>query len=667
MSHDPSHRIIELRQQIALWDSAYYGRGESLVSDRDYDRHYQQLLELEQAHPQFASPDSPTQRVGNELTKTFAKVNHAVPMLSIDNTYSSAEIQEWVARLQRLVPGEALEFVAELKVDGVAAALRYRDGVLVQGITRGNGTVGDEITANLRTIRSIPLRLPRPINCEIRGEVYMRFENFQRLNALLSEAGQRPMQNPRNTTAGTLKLQDAAEVARRRLSFAAYFLLGDELGSSSHSENLALLEQLAVPVVPHSAVLLDAAQLVDFCNSWEHTRDTLPFAVDGVVIKVNQTRMQQALGTTAKSPRWAIAYKYEAETATTRLLAIDAQVGRSGVITPVARLQPVLLAGTTISNATLHNYDEVARLDVREGDMVEIEKGGEIIPKIVRVIEELRPAQTAPFAPPTNCPSCGSTAERLSEEVALRCLNTVGCPAQLFASITHFVSRTCMDIDSLGPAMVQQLLDAGYVHTVAELFSLTREQFLALERVGEKSADNLVGGIELAKSRTLDRLIHGLGIRMIGAQGAKVLARAVDDIGQLYTMSQPELEALEGIGEQMAQSVRAFFDTPANREIIESMRRAGVNLKGMTPTRPKGVLSGKSVVLTGTLANYTRLQAQELIEAAGGTVSSSVSRKTDYVVAGDAAGSKLEKARTLGVQILDEEQLRLLLTPKSPL
>jgi DNA ligase (NAD+) len=653
--NEPRERIEELRRRIRELDAAYYGRGESLVPDREYDRLYRELVELERANPHLRSPDSPTRRVGSDLTKEFPKVEHTVPMMSIDNTYSEEELGEWLARTDRLLAGERARFIGELKIDGVACALRYDKGRLVRAITRGNGTVGDDITANARTIRSIPLAVEYTEPFEVRGEIYLTFENFRRLNERLVENGKPPMQNPRNTTAGTIKLQDPAVVARRRLDFAAHYLLSDT-PREAHSVNLAFLASLGFATVIHSDVLTSPEALLAFCDQWRRGRNDLPFPVDGVVVKVDDMRQHTRLGATAKSPRWMIAYKYRPDRAETLLEAIEAQVGRTGVVTPVARLRPVPLAGTTIRNATLHNYDEVARLDIRQGDTVLIEKGGEIIPKVVAVVSEKRPAHAAVVEPPARCPSCGSSTVRIDEEVAIRCVNT-SCPAQRFASLSHFVSRAAMNIDGLGPAVLRQLIDRGLVETFADLYELSHEHLSRLERMGEKSAANLVRAIEASRSNPLDRLIHALGIRMIGAQAAKVLAHNVSDLADLYDMPRQTLESLEGIGPSMAQSLRLYFDRPANRELIERLRRGGLNLSGLaTPATGEEELPlrGMTFVLTGTLANYTRPRATALIEERGGRVGSSVSKKTSYVVAGADPGSKLTKARSLGVSVLDE-------------
>jgi DNA ligase (NAD+) len=649
-------RIESLRSLIRTYDSAYYGRGESLVSDKEYDDRYRELSDLESAHPMFNSPDSPTRRVGDDLTNEFVKIRHSTPMMSIDNTYAETDVREWVARCEKLLPGRPVSFVGELKVDGVAAALIYENGRFVRGVTRGDGATGDDVTLNMRTVRGVPLVVDYKEPFEVRGEVYMTFENFRALNDQMVEAGLKPMQNPRNTTAGTLKLLEPKEVARRNLSFAAHFLL-EPAHAHRHGANLAFMESLGFPVVKHSAPLCSADAVIDFCSSWAASRHALPFPVDGIVIKVDDMEQQRGLGATAKSPRWVIAFKYQPEAALTVVETIDAQVGRTGVVTPIARLTPVYLAGTTIKNATLHNYDEIERLGVRCGDTVEIEKGGEIIPKVLRVIFDKRLAGSKAFAPPVNCPSCGSLLARLKDEVALRCINN-SCPAQLLASLEHFVSRACMDIRGLGPALLKQLVDAGQIKTIADLYTLSKDRLAALEHMGDKSADNILEAIDKSKNAPLDRLLHGLGIRMVGAQNARLLAGQVADITDLYAMSADDLCAIEGFGPIMAQSVRLYFDRPENRELIDCLKSLGVATAGTPPPSTAGPFFGKTFVLTGTLASFTRDEAAGEILQRGGKVSASVSKKTSFVVAGSEPGSKIDKAEKFGVTILGEEAFK---------
>jgi DNA ligase (NAD+) len=658
------NKIEKLRQKIRALNVAYYGRGESLVSDSEYDALYRELVRLEKENPAFDFPDSPTKRIGSDLTKEFTKIRHAVPMMSIENTYSAEEVGEWVGRCRKLLPDAGISFVGELKVDGIASSLLYANGGLVQGVTRGDGVTGDDVTQNIRTIRSIPLIIEDRFPLEIRGEVFMTYTNFRRLNDQLIENGRKPMQNPRNTTAGTLKLLDSAEVSHRNLSFCAYYLLSEH-ETGSHLSNLEKLSRLGFPVVIHSSELRCVEEIDRFCSKWDEKRRDLDFPVDGIVFKVNDLGQQDSLGTTAKAPRWVIAYKYQPQTAITRIESIDAGVGRTGVVTPVANLSPIFLAGTTIKHATLHNYDEIERLGIRVGDYVEIEKGGEIIPKVVRVIAEKRSITSVPFTPPRRCPSCGAMLSRLRDEVALRCVSG-SCPAQLFASLNHFISRTCMDIQGMGGALLGRLLKSRRLHNVADLYTLTREELAALERMGDKSAENIIAAINASKAAPLDRLLHGLGIRMIGAQAAKLLAHRIRDIADLYTMNEETLSGMEGIGEAMAQSIRIYFEQEENRAVIERLREYGVNTTGLTLWPEKGKdyspsFKGKTFVLTGTLDAYTRGEAASEIERRGGKVNAGVSRKTDYVVAGADPGSKLDKAQKLGVVIIDEAVFKMML------
>ncbi len=650
----PQDRITELYSLIRKYDTAYYGRGESLIPDKEYDELYHELVELETNLSNLVEPDSPTRRIGDDLTREFTKVEHSTPMMSIDNTYSEEELLEWIKRTGKNIGTDDITFIGELKIDGIACAIRYVNGKLVQAVTRGNGTIGDDITNNVRTIRSLPLVVDFPGSFEVRGEIYMTFENFQRLNESLTENGQQPMQNPRNTTAGTVKSLDPREVAKRRLSFATHFLLS-ESHIQSHSDNLTFLAQQGFPTVIHSEPLTSAEKVIHFCNEWNEKRNDLSYPVDGVVIKVNNLEQQSDLGATAKSPRWIIAYKYQPETAETEVFSIDAQVGRTGVITPVARLQPVLLSGSTIRNATLHNYDEIARLDIQVGDIVEIEKSGEIIPKVIRVVSRDKRTTDTSFTPPDTCPSCRSSLIRIEGEVALRCINT-SCPAQIFASLNHFVSREAMNIEGLGPAIIEQLITTNLVSTPADLFTLSTDALKELERMGTKSAENAVTAINNAKKNPLHRLIHGLGIRMIGAQSAKILAAAVDDIKDLAAMTVEQLTALDTIGPNMAASVTLYFQQEKNRELVNRLRAAGVNCSGDKDQESEAPrpLTGKTYVLTGSLEEFTRDQAQEYIEKLGGKVSSSVSKKTAAVIAGKEPGSKFNKAQQLGIDIIDE-------------
>jgi DNA ligase (NAD+) len=652
-------RIDTLRQQIRHFDTAYYAHGQSLISDKEYDDLYHELANLEKVHPEYDSPDSPTKRVGNDLTREFAKVEHRIPMMSIDNTYSEDELTDWIERLDKLLEGTRPSYIAELKVDGIALSLVYKNGNLIRAVTRGSGVIGDDVTANVRTIRSIPLSVPSQSSFEVRGEAFMTFRVFQELNERLIENGMKPMQNPRNTTAGTLKLQDPREVASRNLSFSAYSII-DRSEIVTHIDGLTTLLKDDFPVVIHSEALHSRDQIINFVHQWEEKRHSLPFPIDGIVIKVNEFSLREMAGTTAKSPRWVIAYKYQPEQAITCLESIDANVGRTGVVTPIARLSPVHLAGTTIRNATLHNYDEIERLGVRVGDYVQIEKGGEIIPKVLRYIPEKRPADSVPFIPPAQCPSCGSSLEKLGGEVALRCFNNA-CPAQLSASLQHFVSRSAMDIRKVGPALIDHCIGAGLIRDAADLYSLSLDQLVKIERMAEKSARNVLDSIEQSRHNSLDKLLHGLGIRMIGAQSAKLLAQHVNDISDLFSMSVEELCTIESIGPTMAQSIHYFFEREENRMLIERLRHAGVNMSGNPRVSVDGAFSNKIFVLTGTLSHFTRESAIKEIESRGGKVSSSVSKKTDYVLAGTDPGSKMDKALALNIQIIDEQNFTTML------
>ncbi len=659
-------RIDELRKKIRIYDTAYYMHGESLISDMEYDSLYADLVRLEHLYPHLIAPDSPTQRVASDLSKEFIKVKHSAPMMSIDNTYSEPDVREWINRVQKLLGTEAVTFVGELKVDGVAASLVYEKGRLIQGVTRGDGVTGDDVTANVRTIRSVPLSLPPPKaahqSCEVRGEVYMTFANFRKLNEKIVENGGKPMQNPRNTTSGTLKLLDPKEAYRRSLSFCAYYLLA-QAHKKSHSENIAALESLGFAPVIHSGPLASADAVIGFIKEWGRKRHDLDFPADGVVIKVDSLKQQEALGNTAKSPRWVIAYKYHPETATTRVEEIECNVGRTGVVTPVAKLEPVLLAGTTIRNATLHNFDEIERLDGRVSDTVTVEKGGEIIPKITGVLLEKRPRASRPYIAPSHCPSCSATLVRQPGEVALRCVNN-SCPAQIFASLSHFVSRSAMNIDGLGPALISKLLEAGLIATIADLFTLTHGQLAGLERLGDKSAANIIAAIAAAKRNPLDRLIHGMGIRMVGAQTARILAREVTELSDLFRIPLEKLESMTNIGPQVSQSIRMYFDRQENRSLVLRLKELGVNCKGLEKPEGPSSFSGKTFVLTGGLAGFSREKAKETIESRGGRVSGSVSKKTDFVVAGEDPGSKLDKAKSLGVAVLSEADFIAMLEEK---
>jgi DNA ligase (NAD+) len=654
--------IESLRGQIRGHDHRYYVLNEPVISDRDYDRLMARLENLERAHPELVTPDSPTQRVGGRPVKEFPSVVHEQPMLSLANTYSTAELQEFETRLKNFLPDEVFEFVAELKFDGIAVSLLYEDGRLVRGATRGDGERGDDITENLKTVRSIPLRLfdgdGPPRRVEVRGEVYMPKAGFEKMNREQEKRDEKPFANPRNAAGGTLKMQDSAIVAGRPLRFTAYYLGIRDGGAAplaSHFDALHELRKLGLPVSRHVALCKSVWEVIDFCNAWEEKRDGLPFEIDGVVVKVNSMDQQDRLGATAKSPRWAVAYKFKPRQAATVLRKIHFQVGRTGAITPVAELAPVFLAGSTISRATLHNEEEIRRKDIREGDTVVIEKGGDVIPKITAVVLKKRPKDSKPFRMPQECPACGGPVVRSEDEVAVRCEN-IACPAQAQRRIEHFASRGAMDVDGLGEALIRLLLENKMAADYGDLYRLDEKQLSELERMGEKSARNVIQAIAESKKRPLDRLIFGLGIRYVGSNVACILADAYGSVEKLRGASIEELGKVEGIGPTIAESVVQFFAQKRNLEVLEKLRGAGVR---MEETRKKagktGAFKGKTFVLTGALTRFTRESAEALIQSEGGNVSGSVSKSTDYVLTGENPGSKYRKALDLNIEIMDED------------
>jgi DNA ligase (NAD+) len=654
MSQSPAERATFLRSEIDRHNQLYYTQAAPEISDRDFDALLRELVDLEEAHPDLKTPDSPTQRVGGAPVEGFAQVEHDPPMMSLDNTYNLEELGEWTERLRRLAPDDEIGYVAELKLDGVSISLTYEDGVLARGVTRGNGIVGDDVTANVRTLRGLPLRLQGepPERLVIRGEIYMPRSVFADINLQREEAGEPLYANPRNTTAGTVRLLDSREVARRRLK-VAIFQSATDVGAASHSGTLERLASFGLPVEPQWQRCADLAALERFVEHWRERRHGLEYETDGVVVKVDRLELQRRLGATSKAPRWAVAYKYAAEQAETKVTGITVQVGRTGALTPVAELEPVLVAGTTVKRATLHNYEDLARKDVRVGDTVLIEKAGEIIPKVVAVQLDRRPADSKPFEMPSVCPVCGEKAVQFEGEVALRCVSA-SCPAIVRESIRHFVSRNAMDIEGLGDKLIDQLLEADLVEDYTSLYRLRAEQLTSLERWGEKSAENLVAQIEKSKGRTLAHLLHAVGIRFVGGRVARLLADAFGDLDALKRAKQEELEEVPEIGPKVADSVLRFFADEHNQKRIEALRDAGVSFVQPRRATVESPLSGKTVVLTGTLTRMTRDDAKRRLEALGARVSGSVSAKTDLVIAGEKAGSKLEKAEELGVEVIDE-------------
>ncbi len=673
----PTNRIAQLVEQLNEHNYRYAVLNDPAISDREYDALMDELSDLEARHPNLIQPDSPTQRVTSDLTREFPTVQHDIPMLSLDNTYSEDELRDFEDRIRRELPDEELQYVAELKIDGVALSLIYENGLLTRGVTRGNGTQGEDITPNVKTIKSIPIRLktcaesmssndsigeglfsnPVPY-CEIRGEVYLDHNTFDAINVLREKNEENPFANPRNATSGSLKLQDAQQVAERRLSFFAYSFRSPAIQLPTHGENLSYLERLGLPVNANRALCDNIDDIIAQAREWQEKRPDLPYDIDGIVIKVNSIAQQNKLGATSKSPRWAISYKYSAEQAETVLKRITLQVGRTGVITPVANLKPVQLAGTTVSRATLHNAEELERKDIREGDTVILEKGGDVIPKVVRVVTAKRAKDAIAFEFPTNCPVCKAPLTEDETEVAIRCENSQ-CPAQLKGNIRHFASRTAMDIEGLGIALVEQLVDNELVRDVGDLYNLKLEQLAGLERMAEKSAQNVLNALEASKQQPFHRVLFALGIRHIGTTVARALSDNFHSIDRLRDTPPEEIEAVHEIGAAIAESIHAYLKYEDNWAIVEKLRAADINLKSEAPadTGPKPLDGeiGERVVVTGTFTRWGRQQIQDLIRTLGGKPTSSVSGKTTLVIAGEKAGSKRTKAEQLGIKILDEE------------
>lgn len=656
----PTDRIAQLVEQLNEHNYRYAVLNAPVISDRAYDTLMRELSDLEAQHPDLIQPDSPTQRVTSDLTREFPTVQHDIPMLSLDNTYSEDELRDFEDRIRRELPDEELQYVAELKIDGVALSLIYENGLLTRGVTRGNGTQGEDITPNVKTIKSIPIRLSNPVpDCEIRGEVYLDHNTFDAINVQREKNEENPFANPRNAASGSLKLQDAQQVAERRLSFFAYSFRSPTILLPTHGENLSYLKRLGLPVNTNRALCDNIEDIIAQAREWQEKRPNLPYDIDGIVIKVNSIAQQNKLGATSKSPRWAISYKYSAEQAETVLKRITLQVGRTGVVTPVANLEPVQLAGTTVSRATLHNAEELERKDIREGDTVILEKGGDVIPKVVRVVEAKRAQDAAEFEFPKNCPICNALLIKDETEVAIRCDNSQ-CPAQLKGNIRHFASRTAMDIEGLGTALVEQLVDSEreLVRDVGDLYNLKLDELAGLERMAEKSAQNVLDALEKSKQQPFHRVLFALGIRHIGATVARTLSDNFHSIDRLRDTPPEEIEAVHEIGTAIAESIHAYLKDEDNWTIVEKLRAAGINLKSEAPadTGPKP-LAGEIVVITGTFTRWGRQQAQDLIRALGGTPTSSVSGKTTLVIAGEKAGSKLAKARQMeDIEILNEEE-----------
>jgi DNA ligase (NAD+) len=652
----PKQEIERLRRELERHNRLYYLEAKPEISDYDFDQLLRRLQELEEKHPEHFDPNSPTQRVGGAPIDEFRTVIHDPPMLSIENAYTLDELREWDARVKRGLGRDEVEYEAELKIDGVSIDLLYEHGALVRAATRGDGVRGDDVTPNVRTVRNLPLRIPGD-RIEVRGEIYIPLAEFAKLNEQLQEAGQEPLANPRNAAAGSLRQKDPKLAAQRRLYAYVYHVLG---AIESQWQAYAMLESLGFPTNPQRCVCANLDEVIDFINRWQEHRHELEFDIDGIVVKVNKREQQLELGATSKAPRWAIAFKYPPEAAQTVVRTINFYVGRTGTVTPVAQFDPVQLAGTTVVNASLHNFDEVARKDVRVGDTIMVEKGGDIIPKVVDVLKDKRPRGARAVEPPTNCPECGEPLHKFEGEVAVRCINQ-GCPAIARESLFHFASRKAMDIEGLGYERIKLMLAQGLVTDYASLYELRVDVVAQLERMGEKSAQKLIDSIEGSKARPLPNFIFALGIRFVGERAAKLLADRFTSIDALMNATVEELVEVAEIGPKVAESVTFYFSVPANRERIEKMQRLGVDPKH-TPAATGTKLTGKSVVVTGTLTRFTRDEIHKLIEREGGKPASSVSSKTAYVVAGDAAGSKLEKAKSLGVPVLTEEEFLALIT-----
>src|SRR5580693_522877 len=662
---DLGKKIESLRDKIRHHESLYYVLDSPEISDAEFDKLMQQLKQIESEHPDLVTPDSPTQRVGGKPREGFVKVPHSSPMLSLDNTYSEEELRDWERRVHELSGRKDVDYVCELKLDGMSLALIYEDGKLLRGITRGDGSVGEDVTLNVRTVRSVPLSIPKeklkkagiPADFEVRGELLMPTASFKKINEERELNGLPTFANPRNFTAGTVRQLDSNITAARRLDYFPYILLQNgRTYFDHHSKTLAALEAAGFKVNPNRKLVHSIDQVWAFIQEWEAKRDSLPYEIDGIVVKVDRIALQDELGFTGKAPRWAIAYKYAARAGITKLEDIRVQVGRTGKLTPVAMLAPVLIGGTTVRNATLHNMDEIDRLGVKIGDWVQVERGGDVIPKVAKVIEDKdHPRGTREFVMPEKCPVCGTKVVRTEGEVDYRCVNA-DCPAKLHETIRHFASRGVMNIDGMGDALIAQLTEKGLVKNVADIYKLSKNDLLGLDRFADKSAQNIISEIENSKKLPLERIIYGLGIRFVGERTAQFLAEHFGSMEALEHADVEELQNVNEVGPRIAESIAEFFSIAANRKLVERLRDAGLTLSGEKKQRGTK-LAGKTFVLTGTLAKYTRDEAKKMIEDAGGKVTGSVSKKTDYVVAGADAGSKLDRAKELGVEVIDEKEL----------
>ena len=663
-------KIEELREKIRYHNYRYYVLDNPTVSDAEYDQLMRDLIELEEKYPRYITLSSPTQRVGVEPVSGFSTVKHITPMFSLANAFLIEELRAFDQRVKKLIPQKKLEYVVELKIDGLAVALVYENGVFIRGATRGNGVNGEEITSNLRTIKTIPLKLfgeNIPLRIEVYGEVYMKKSDFKKLNKERTKREENLFANPRNAAAGSVRQLDPRITAQRHLDtfiYRATFPEGNNL--NTHMEVLNYLKKIGFKVNPHIKLCQNIGEAINYCQKWIEKKEELDYEIDGMVIKVNSLRMREELGSTTRSPRWAIAYKFPAQQVTTKVQGIIVQVGRTGALTPVAMLDPVRISGSVVQRATLHNEDEIRRKDIRIGDIVLIQKAGEIIPEVVKVIKEKRTGKETEFLMPTQCPVCGAKVFRPEGEVASRC-NSLTCPAQIKERIRHFASRNAMDIEGLGPAIIDQLVEKGLIKDISDLYFLERDDVISLERIAEKSADNLLDAIEKSKKKFLANLIYGLGIRYVGVHTAEVITKYYPTLDKIKKANLEELIEINEIGPKIAESIVLFFKEKENLAIIQRLRSTGLNFsqkqeEEMRKEKVTQILAGKQFVLTGTLKDFTRTQAKEIISELGGRVTGSVSKKTDYVVAGEDPGSKYRKAQKLGVLIINEEEFKKIIT-----
>ncbi len=664
-SNDVKKKIEELREEIRYHNHRYYVLNDPIISDAEYDQLMKELIELERKYPQYISSSSPTQRVGIEPVSEFATVRHITPMFSLSNAFSDEELIAFDQRIKKLVPQKEIDYMVELKIDGLAVALVYEKGIFVRGATRGDGVTGEEITSNLRTIKTIPLKLfgkDIPPHLEVYGEVYMKRSDFKRLNEERMKNGESLFANPRNASAGSVRQLDPRITAQRPLDtfmYRATFPEGNKF--KNHIEVLNYLKKIGFKVNPHIKLCQDIKETINYSQEWIEKKEDLDYEIDGMVIKVNSLRMREELGSTTRSPRWAIAYKFAAQQTTTKVCDIIVQVGRTGALTPVALLDPVKISGSVVQRATLHNEDEIKRKDVRIGDTVLVQRAGEVIPEVVKVIKEKRIGQEKEFVMPSECPVCGAKVFRSEGEVVSRC-NSLTCSAQIKERIRHFASRDAMDIEGLGPAIIDQLVEEELIRDISDLYFLKRDDLISLERMAEKSADNLLVAIEKSKKKSLAHLIYGLGIRYVGVHTSEVITRYYPTLDKFGKANLEELIEINEIGPRIAESIVLFFKEKGNLDIIEKLRRAGLNFgqeeEGTKKEKEARPLSGKQFVLTGTLKEFTRTQVKEIISKLGGRVTGSVSKKTDYVVAGEDPGSKYQKAQKIGVPIINEEEFK---------